>query len=58
MFVFVMKIKNVFKSGTPLISEKLGGGFDAGHYRSRGAAPHLRFYTLNIHGQCSAVTAI
>ncbi|HHE3608638.1 TPA: recombination protein NinG [Pasteurella multocida] len=38
--------------GTPLIAEQLGGGFDAGHYRSRGSAPHLRFYTLNIHGQC------
>ncbi|MFY1028368.1 recombination protein NinG, partial [Actinobacillus seminis] len=23
-----------------------------GHYRSRGSAPHLRFYTLNIAGQC------
>lgn len=44
--------KECISCGTPLISEKLGGGFDAGHYRSRGAAPHLRFYTLNIHGQC------
>lgn len=26
--------------------------FDAGHYRSRGAAPHLRFHLLNIHSQC------
>lgn len=26
--------------------------FDAGHYRSTGAAPHLRFYTLNMAGQC------
>lgn len=25
---------------------------DAGHYRSVGSAPHIRFYTLNIHGQC------
>ncbi|HHE3622244.1 TPA: recombination protein NinG [Pasteurella multocida] len=38
--------------GRPLVAEQLGGGFDAGHYRSRGSAPHLRFYTLNIHGQC------
>lgn len=38
--------------GMPLVSEQLGGGFDAGHYRSRGSAPHLRFYTLNIFGQC------
>lgn len=26
--------------------------WDAGHYRSRGSAPHLRFYTLNIWKQC------
>ncbi|MGY6089257.1 recombination protein NinG [Avibacterium paragallinarum] len=44
--------KECISCGTPLISEKLGGGFDAGHYRSRGSAPHLRFYTLNIFGQC------
>lgn len=44
--------KECISCGTPLVSEQLGGGFDAGHYRSRGAAPHLRFYTLNIHGQC------
>lgn len=28
------------------------GGWDAGHYRSRGAANHLRFNLLNIHKQC------
>lgn len=33
-------------AGTP------GGGFDAGHYRSRGSAPHLRFDERNCHGQC------
>lgn len=44
--------KPCISCGTPLISEKLGGGFDAGHYRSRGSAPHLRFYTLQIAGQC------
>lgn len=26
--------------------------WDAGHYRSVGAAPHLRFNVLNIHKQC------
>lgn len=26
--------------------------WDAGHYRSIGSAPHLRFYTLNNHKQC------
>jgi len=29
-----------------------GGSRDAGHYRSRGAAPHLRFHVLNCHSQC------
>lgn len=29
-----------------------GGTFDAGHYRSRGSASHLRFNLLNIHKQC------
>ena len=26
--------------------------FDAGHYRSVGSAPHLRFHENNVHGQC------
>ena len=30
-----------------------GGAFDAGHYRSTGSAPHLRFNLKNIHLQCS-----
>lgn len=29
-----------------------GGAYDAGHYRSRGAAPALRFNLDNIHRQC------
>jgi hypothetical protein len=29
-----------------------GGRFDAGHFRSVGSAPHLRFEINNIHGQC------
>jgi len=29
-----------------------GGYWDAGHYRSRGAARHLSFNQLNIHKQC------
>lgn len=28
-----------------------GGDWDAGHYRSRGAAPHLRFDERNVHAQ-------
>lgn len=31
---------------------RYGGTVDAGHYRSTGAATHLRFNLLNIHGQC------
>ncbi len=38
---------------TTLTSDGLGGGFDAGHYRSRGAADHLRYdHARNIFGQC------
>lgn len=29
-----------------------GGAFDAGHFRSTGSAPHLRFFTKNIALQC------
>jgi len=29
-----------------------GGKFDAGHYRSRGSAGHLRYHVLNCHSQC------
>ena len=29
------------------------GGVHAGHYRSRGACPELRFNELNIHAQCA-----
>lgn len=35
-----------------LPAQKFGGTMDAGHYRSRGAASHLRFNTFNIHAQC------
>jgi hypothetical protein len=34
------------------IESKLGGGFDAGHYRSVGSAKHLEFDERNIHCQC------
>lgn len=44
--------KNCISCNTSLKSEALGGGYDAGHYRSRGSAPHLRFRLDNIHGQC------
>lgn len=37
--------------GAPLPDERVGGGFDCGHYRSVGSAPHLRFDERNAHGQ-------
>ena len=36
-------------SGKPL--DWNGNGVDAGHYRSRGSAPHLRFDERNVHAQ-------
>jgi len=44
--------KDCISCGRNLKSESLGGGYDAGHYRSRGSAPHLRFRLDNIFGQC------
>lgn len=38
--------------GKPLAFEALtGGGYDAGHYRSVGAAKHLRYDERNVHAQ-------
>jgi len=37
--------------GKPLTLDAVGGGFDCGHYRSTGSAPHLRFNEDNAHGQ-------
>ena len=37
--------------GKPLGDKQVGGGFDAGHYRSVGSAPNLRFDERNCHGQ-------
>lgn len=37
--------------GKPLADPGVGGGFDAGHYRSTGSADHLRFAEDNVHGQ-------
>lgn len=37
--------------GLPLGTGEVGGGFDAGHYRSTGSASHLRFHEDNCHGQ-------
>lgn len=43
--------KPCISSGRPLPATAAGGGFDAGHYRSIGSAPHLRFHEDNVHGQ-------
>lgn len=32
--------------------DQIGGSCDAGHYRSKGSAIHLRFDQRNVHGQC------
>jgi hypothetical protein len=33
-------------------SARFGGAMDAGHFRSVGSAPHLRYYLPNISAQC------
>lgn len=43
--------KPCFCCGKPFEADKPGGSMDAGHFRSRGAAPHLRFDERNIFGQ-------
>jgi hypothetical protein len=37
--------------GKPLGENAPGGGYDCGHYRSVGSAPHLRFDERNAHAQ-------
>ena len=44
--------KGCISCGTSLIQESTGGGYDAGHYLSRGAHPNKRFRLDNIFGQC------
>jgi predicted RNA-binding Zn-ribbon protein involved in translation (DUF1610 family) len=43
--------KTCIDCGKPFEPQKLGGSMDAGHYLSRGSAPHLRFDERNVHGQ-------
>lgn len=40
--------------GKPLGEGDVGGAYDAGHYRSRGSASHLRFDERNCHAQRKA----
>ena len=42
--------KPCISCGKPLGAE--ANSFDAGHYRSVGSAPHMRFVEDNCHGQC------
>lgn len=35
----------------PLCLDAIGGGYDCGHYRSVGSAPHMRFDERNAHAQ-------
>jgi hypothetical protein len=44
--------KGCFVCGEPFPIGQIGGDFDAGHVRSRGAAGHLRFDEDNCHGEC------
>lgn len=37
--------------GKGLTQDAVGGGYDCGHYRSTGSAPHLRYNEDNAHGQ-------
>lgn len=37
--------------GKASTAQQYGGVWDAGHYRSRGSAPHLRFIEDNVHAQ-------
>lgn len=40
--------------GTYEVTFESGGGWDAGHYRTVGACPELRFCELNVHKQCKS----
>lgn len=45
------KGRNCICCGMPLGADAVGGGYDAGHYRSTGSASHLRFTEDNVHAQ-------
>lgn len=46
--------KPCISCGVRGLTTQNGGGFDAGHFRSVGAAPELRFEPSNVHKQCKA----
>jgi hypothetical protein len=43
--------------GRSVVEERYGGSWDAGHYRSVGAAKELEFEPLNVHRQCKSCNA-
>lgn len=49
--------KPCFVTGDILRLGGVGGGFDAGHIRSRSEADHLRFDERNVHGQAKRSNA-
>lgn len=46
--------KPCISCGARIMTIENGGAWDAGHFRSVGAAPELRFEPLNCHKQCKA----
>ena len=46
------KGKSCISCSSYLTESSPGGGYDAGHYRSVGSSPHLRFRLDNCFGQC------
>ena len=44
--------KGCISCGSACGESSIGGSGDAGHFRSRGSAPHLRFDERNCHLQC------
>lgn len=49
--------KPCFVCGATLVIGGVGGGFDAGHIRSRSEADHLRYDERNVWGQCKECNA-
>jgi hypothetical protein len=50
--------KGCFVCGATLTLGGVGGGFDAGHIRSRSNADNLRFDERNVFGQCKPCNAV
>jgi hypothetical protein len=46
--------KPCISCGVPTLASEIGGSWDAGHFRSVGAAPELRFEPSNVHKQCKS----